>query len=230
MEAVILNGAPAWGTALALGSPRITTPRTGLDTLVQEYLITVGDIALLDNALNTALPIGKLNPDLPTFWLESINPRDGEGGLWRVEATFRGRLRDKPFITTSSASTIQSARDNVTISPTEPDYPFTYPTGGLKAQSNEGAPIWKVEYLVAEDAPLSVVSSTFETIDSLKSGYPTPPTAPTSRWTSLPNATFTYPCGWVLDNREKDSVYNQAGEVVMQAITDSWQWVPQKRP
>jgi hypothetical protein len=230
MEAVVINGLPAWGTALPLGAPRFTLPRTGLDTCVQEFLVNAGDISQLTNALNAALPIGRTHPELSTFWLEAVNPRDGEGAVWRVEGTFRGRLRDKPFVTSSSASTMQSTRENATISPPEPDYPFTYPSGGLRAQSNEGGPIWKVEYLLSTEAPLSVVSSTFQTIDSLKSGYPDPPDAPASRWTSLPNATWTYPAGWVLDNRERDSVYNQAGEVVMQAVTDSWQWYHQKRP
>lgn len=237
MDAVILNGnTPTAGNPLPLGMPRINMPKTGLDSLVQEYLLAA-TLATLPAEIALSLPRGMVHPDLPEMWLEDVAPSSGEGGLFKVTATYKGRILDKPFYTKFSGNVAQSSTDSQAIS--VPLYPPTdYPDGVAKVTWLENTPTWSVSYLhtvrpstihFGQSIGLGENPSSVTLFTDLKPGYPAAPEPPPGFPGDITDPTFSVPAGWALVNRDIEEVLNADGEFAMAAITDHWQWYHYKK-
>lgn len=228
MDPVILHGGPTAGNPMAIEMPKIEAPRTGFDVLVQEYLI-LATLSTLAAELASSLPKGRVHPELSEMWIVDTRIMNGEGGFFRIEATYAGRLADKRFDVRTGATAQQASTDSGNIS-VGLLYPYSYPDGYYKCASTEALPTWSVAYLHNTSPSQGDLAQNYTIISTgLKSGYPTPPDSPDPFWYSIPDPIYVYPAGWVLDDRSVDEIIGETGDVVLTSVQDHWQFYHQKR-
>lgn len=201
LEDNIIFGGPGAGFQ-PLGTPRISKPEVGFDTLSQKYLI-VSSEAQLTSRLDSLFPKGGAHTIHGQMHITTHSPAGGEGGLWEVDVGFKGMMSAKPFKRKETSYSEQASGERILIGADL--QALGYPALADRVLAMQSA-ISTITSYVTTVPPDSDQVGQQVVVSDLPPGFPDLPPPPDSVWSSITDPTWVYPSGWVLDRRDPEQI------------------------